>query len=64
MTDNDQPLWNAPPQPDWLRTVNTEGSYFDLPAVVPLDEASLLADAEAAARELWRRAGVSSRLTR
>ena len=42
MSDSENPLWTAPPRPDWLSAVNQEGSYFDLPAVVPLDEASLL----------------------
>jgi hypothetical protein len=35
-------LWTAPPHPDWLSAMNREGSYFNLPAVVPLDEDSLL----------------------
>jgi len=39
---SDSPLWTPPPHPDWLTTVNREGSYFNLPAVVPLDEDSLL----------------------
>jgi hypothetical protein len=42
MTERESRLWTAPPQPQWLSTVNTEGSYFDLPAVVPLDEGSLI----------------------
>ena len=34
--------WTPAPHPDWLTTVNREGGSFDLPAVVPLDEQSLL----------------------
>jgi hypothetical protein len=42
MSETDQPLWEPPPHPEWLSTMNREGSYLNLPAVVPLDEASLL----------------------
>lgn len=42
MADAGKPVWTAPPHPEWLARMNTEGSYLDLPAVVPLDEASLL----------------------
>lgn len=42
MTDNEGSLWSAPPHPPWLEAMNREGSYFDLEAVVPLDEGSLL----------------------
>ena len=42
MSDAGDPLWTAPPHPDWLAAMNREGSYFNLPAVVPLDEDSLL----------------------
>lgn len=42
MSNSGEPLWTAPAHPDWLAAANTEGSYFDLPAVVPLDEKSLL----------------------
>jgi len=42
MTDT---LWTPPPRPDWVIHMNREGSYFDLPAVVPLDENSLLCEA-------------------
>ncbi|WP_116364542.1 sulfotransferase family protein [Parahaliea mediterranea] len=48
MSQTSQPNWTAPPQPDWLVAMNTEGSYFDLSAVVPLDEESLLAQARRA----------------
>ncbi len=41
MSGTDKPLWVPPPHPDWLQTINTEGSYFNLPAVVPLDADSL-----------------------
>jgi hypothetical protein len=34
--------WTPPARPDWLRTVNEEGTHFDLPSVVPLDEPSLI----------------------
>ena len=61
MSSSDSPHpWQAAPGPEWLRSVNQEGRYLDLPAVVPLDEASLL---EAACKatglddfgdELWR----------
>lgn len=36
------PLWHAPPHPQWLSQVNDEARCFDLQAVVPLDETSLL----------------------
>jgi hypothetical protein len=39
--------WKPPERPEWIRRVNEEGSYFDLPGVVPLDENSLLATAKA-----------------
>jgi len=42
MSKSDSPLWTPPPHPEWLRAMNQEGSYFNLAAVVPLDEASLL----------------------
>jgi hypothetical protein len=42
MSNPDSPLWTPPPHPQWLNAMNREGSYFDLPAVVPLDEESLL----------------------
>ncbi len=42
MSPTDSPLWTPPPRPEWLDALNREGSYFNLPAVVPLDEASLL----------------------
>lgn len=45
MSQSSPPVWTAPPQPDWLATVNTEGSYFNLAAVVPLDEDSLVSHA-------------------
>lgn len=45
MSETNTPLWTAPPQPLWLQAMNTEGSYFDLPAVVPLDEESLVSHA-------------------
>ena len=60
MSESDTPLWTAPPPPEWLSRINTEGSYFDLPAVVPLDEESLIAHACGATGlsdfgdELWR----------
>lgn len=39
---SEQALWTPPPQPEWLQQANREGSYLDLPAVVPLDEVSLV----------------------
>ncbi|HCS28815.1 MAG TPA: sulfotransferase [Spongiibacteraceae bacterium] len=36
------PLWTAPDHPEWLAQINREGSYLNLPAVVPLDEQSLI----------------------
>jgi hypothetical protein len=42
MNPADAPLWTAPPHPDWLQAMNTEGSYMNLGAVVPLDENSLI----------------------
>jgi len=40
-----EPLWTPPNRPEWVAAINREGSYLDLAAVVPLDEASLLAEA-------------------
>jgi len=60
MSDSDEPLWTAPQHPEWVSSANTEGSYFDLPAVVPLDEPSLVDHACRAAGlddfgdDLWR----------
>ncbi|MCB1706176.1 MAG: sulfotransferase [Halioglobus sp.] len=42
MSNTSGPMWIPPPHPQWLSTVNQEGSYFNLEAVVPLDEASLI----------------------
>lgn len=46
MSPDNTPLWTPPEQPQWLQRANEEGSYFDLGATIPLDEASLLAAAE------------------
>ena len=60
MKPGDSPLWTAPPHPEWLSAMNREGSYLNLPAVVPLDEQSLLQHAERTTGlddfgdELWR----------
>lgn len=60
MKNPQSPLWTQPPHPEWLAAMNREGSYFDLPAVVPLDEESLLQHARRATglddfgAELWR----------
>jgi hypothetical protein len=60
MPESDSPLWTPPPHPEWLSAMNREGSYLDLPAVVPLDEASLLQHARRATGlhdfgdDLWR----------
>ncbi len=60
MSRPDTPLWTPPPHPEWLSAMNREGSYFNLPAVVPLDEESLLQHARRATGvddfgdELWR----------
>ena len=59
MTQGDH-LWQPPPHPDWLAALNREGSYLDLPSVVPLDEESLLQHARRATGlddfgdDLWR----------
>ena len=37
--------WQPRPRPDWVRRINEEGHIFDLKAVVPLDEDSLLSHA-------------------
>jgi len=42
MSDAETPLWTAPPRPEWLAILNREGDSVDLPAVVPLDAASLI----------------------
>lgn len=60
MSDTQATLWRAPPHPEWLETMNREGAYLDLSAVVPLDEPSLLAHArrrtglEDFGDDLWR----------
>lgn len=41
MSNTNNPIWAPPAHPRWLSTMNQEGSYFNLEAVVPLDEASL-----------------------
>jgi hypothetical protein len=46
MSDDGTPVWTPPPHPGWLDAMNREGSYLDLPAVVPLDEGSLLEHAQ------------------
>jgi len=62
MSHDDKPLWTPPPHPDWLSAMNREGSYFNLPAVVPLDEESLLRHARLATgledfgEDRWREA--------
>jgi hypothetical protein len=56
----ESPLWTPPSHPKWLEAMNREGSYFNLPAVVPLDEESLLQHAHQATGledfgdDLWR----------
>jgi hypothetical protein len=53
-------LWTPPPHPQWLTAANQEGEYFNLSAVVPLDEESLLQHARSATGledfgdDLWR----------
>lgn len=42
MRKSNDAQWTPPPHPDWLSAMNQEGSYFNLSAVVPLDEDSLL----------------------
>jgi len=60
MSKSGSPLWTPPPHPEWLSAMNREGSYLNLPAVVPLDEASLLQHAcsttglDDFGDELWR----------
>jgi hypothetical protein len=60
MSKLSDPMWTPPPHPEWLSAMNTEGSYFNLPAVVPLDEDSLLQHARRATGledfgdDLWR----------
>ena len=60
MNRSNSPLWTPPPHPEWLAAMNREGGYFNLQAVVPLDEESLLQHAMRATGlddfgdELWR----------
>ena len=60
MSKSGSALWTPPPHPEWLSAMNREGSYLNLPAVVPLDEASLLQHAcrttglDDFGDELWR----------
>lgn len=42
MSTTNNSLWTPPPHPEWLSTMNTEGRYLNLEAVVPLDESSLV----------------------
>jgi hypothetical protein len=37
--------WEPPPRPEWVQRIIDEGDCMDIEAVVPLDEASLLASA-------------------
>jgi len=30
--------WTPPPRPEWVSRVNEEGSFLDIPSVVPLDD--------------------------
>lgn len=39
------PRWQPPPRPAWVAALNHEGTHLDLPSVVPLDAASLIATA-------------------
>jgi Sulfotransferase family len=39
------PVWQPPPRPEWVTRLNEEGNCMDIEAVVPLDEASVLAAA-------------------
>ena len=60
MKESNSPLWKPPSHPEWLSAMNREGSYFNLRAVVPLDEDSLLQHARQATGledfgdDLWR----------
>lgn len=60
MSQEQQGSWSAAERPEWLQKLNAEGEYFDLKAVVPLDEASLLAHAKLSTGlsdfgdDLWR----------
>lgn len=45
--DNRMQKWAPPARPEWVQRVNEEGRHLDLKSVVPLDEASLLAWAQA-----------------
>lgn len=60
MSKTKAPLWIPPAHPEWLTTINREGGYLNLPAVVPLDEASLIDHArrstglEDFGDDLWR----------
>lgn len=44
-TTDRRKIWEPPPRPDWLATVNALGEKLDAAAVVPLDEQSLLESA-------------------
>ncbi len=46
MNESPASAWSPPPHPDWLASINTEGDYFELAAVVPLDDQSLLQQAQ------------------
>ncbi len=46
MSNANTPLWTPTVHPEWLSKMNREGECFNLPAVVPLDEESLLKEAQ------------------
>lgn len=45
-TEDRQAIFQPPKRPEWVELANAEGAYMDLPSVVPLDEASLIEQAE------------------
>lgn len=46
MIDSNKKSWIPSAHPDWVAKINAEGECFNLSAVVPLDEASLLYEAK------------------
>ncbi len=40
-----EPVWQPPPRPEWVRRINEEGHCMNISGVVPLDEDSLLESA-------------------
>ena len=46
MSNQEEPLWQTRPKPEWVTRLNQEGeTTIDMPSVIPLDPDSLLHEA-------------------